>query len=214
LRLFVIVVEKFLKYVLALSHLPTTKKKNKMSRSPLLKHSLGRGEGDPNELYKKLEAKRDAQKIDRSGLKNRLEYLEELKQRQSKLRQLIYTSFFFGPLDTRDYNMSVKEYKKEFPLLNEYRKEALYLMDLVKTQISDDTIRLQDMLKQKKSRSKSRSRSSSHSKSRSSSSNSSSSSSRSRRSKSSSHSRSRSRSSSSSSSSRSRSKSSSRSRSR
>jgi len=176
LRFFVIVVEKFLKYVLALSHfifhpisfLPTTKKKNKMSRSPLLKHSLGRGLGDPNELYKKLEAKRDAQKIDRSGLKKRLEYLEELKQRQSK-----FTSFSFlpRPRDTRDYNISVEEFKKEFPLLNEYDKEALYLKELVKTQISDDTIRLKDMLKQKKSRSKSRSssssRSSSHSKSRS-----------------------------------------------
>ena len=155
-----------------------------MSRSPLLDHQKNK-----HELFEKLIAKRDAQKVDRSGLKKRLEYLEELKQRQSNLRQLFYTSFSFlpRPRDTRDYNISVEEFKKEFPLLNEYDKQALYLMELVKTQISDDILRIKDMLKQKKSRSKSRSSSSSRSRS-------SSSSSRSRSSSSSSSSRSRSRS--------------------
>lgn len=156
-----------------------------MSRSPLLDHQKNK-----HELFEKLIAKRDAQKVDRSGLKKRLEYLEELKQRQSNLRQLFYTSFSFlpRPRDTRDYNISVEEFKKEFPLLNEYDKEQRHLVkkkenlelsinkidrkfnDLRRwmyTDIHDNISRIEDMLEKTKSRSRSRSKSRSRSRSRS-----------------------------------------------
>ena len=125
------------------------------------------------------------------------EKIEKLLQEKRKnnsgitINDKFKIQIFFGNIE--ESKKTLLAFKKEFPLLNEYDKQALYLMELVKTQISDDILRIKDMLKQKKSRSKSRSSSSSRSRS-------SSSSSRSRSSSSSSSSRSRSRSSSSSSS--------------